>query len=287
VSGTKRFHNILEMPYKDVQDRIREGCDVCLVPLGSTEKHGAHIPLGTDSFITEWVTKEAAKAADVLHTPLEPFGYSPHHMGIAGEGCGTISLSAATYRGIMHDVARSLIFHGINKIIFVTHHGSNTKPIDEMLRRLRYQTGAFFAYYKTPTERECSVIEDLLEGSKEETPGWHSGELETSAMLALVPDSVYMERAKPDRAHAPRWMGPNFSKTDGTGTVIFQNSENIWVPMEHHEYSDTATIGNPLRGNAEKGWKLLARMVDHLVAFIEEVKHFPTEVKDRSYNDRT
>lgn len=282
----KRFHNILEMPYLDVQERIKGGCDVCLVPLGSTEKHGAHIPLGTDSFITEWVVKKAAEKADVLHTPLEPFGYSPHHMGREDEGCGTITLSAETYRGIMYDIARSLIFHGINKVIFVTHHGSNTKPIDEMMRRLRYQTGAFFSYYKTPTEREFSILEGILEGPPEETPGWHSGELETSAMLALVPDSVRMERAKPDRAHAPKWMGDKFSKIDGTGTVIFQGSENIFVPMEHHEYSDTATIGNPLRGSEEKGRKLLERMVENLAAFTEEVKKFPTEVKDRSFNDR-
>lgn len=282
----KRFHNILEMPYLDVQERIKGGCDVCLVPLGSTEKHGAHIPLGTDSFITEWVVKKAAEKADVLHTPLEPFGYSPHHMGREGEGCGTITLSAETYRGIMHDIAKSLIFHGINKVIFVTHHGSNTKPIDEMMRRLRYETGAFFSYYKTPTERECNVLEGILEGPKEETPGWHSGELETSAMMALVPDSVYMERAKQDWAHAPEWMGEKFSKWDGTGTVVFQDSENIWVPMEHHEYSDTATIGNPHRGSNDKGWKLLERMVGNLSAYAEEVKHFPTEVTDRSFNDR-
>ena len=62
-----------------------------------------------------------------------------------------------------------------------------------------------------------------------------------------------MDRAKADRAHAPKWMGPNFSKKDGTNTVMFQGSENIFVPMLHHEYSDTATIGNPLRSSVEQG----------------------------------
>jgi len=60
-----------------------------------------------------------------------------------------------------------------------------------------------------------------------------------------------MERAKPDRAHAPSgWAA--FSKKDGTNTVIFQSSENIFVPMLHHEYSDTATIGNPQRSSEEQ-----------------------------------
>lgn len=281
-----KARNLLAMPYTDVRDKMRQpGGDIVLVPLGSTEKHGAHIPLGCDSYITIRVTELAAEMADVMHTPLLPFGYSPHHMGRPNEGCGTITLAAETYRRVLHDIARSLIYHGFNKIIYVSHHGSNTKPIDEILRALRYDTGAFIAYYKTPTEREVSVLEGLLEGPPEETPGWHAGELETAAMMALVPDSVFMERAVQDRAHAPRWMGPAFSKTDGTGTVIFQGSENITIPMEHHEYSDTATIGNPFRATAEKGHKILQRMAEHLAAFVEEVKKFDiADVKRREWS---
>ena len=93
-----------------------------------------------------------------------------------------------------------------------------------------------------------------------------------------------MDRAKADRAHAPRWMGPAFSKKDGTNTVIFQNSENIFVPMLHHEYSDTATIGNPLRSNEKQGNAVFERIANHLAAFLEEVKKFdfkvPTEKRD-------
>ena len=81
--------------------------------------------------------------------------------------------------------------------------------------------------------------------------------------------SIFMERAKPDRAHAPKWMGPAFSKKDGTNTVIFQNSENIFVPMLHHEYSDTATIGNPLRSSEEQGNAVFERISDHLAAFLK------------------
>ncbi|WP_172958827.1 creatininase family protein [Thermus scotoductus] len=282
----KRLRNLLEMPYVDVAERLREGCDLVLVPVGSTEKHGPHIPLGTDSFITYHVTQKAAEMADVLHTPLMPFGYSPHHMGLPGEGTGSVTLAAETYRRVLHDIARSLIYHGFRKIIFVSHHGSNTKPIDEILRALRYTTGAFLAFYKTPTEREIELLKGILEGPPEETPGWHSGELETSAMMALVPDSVFMDRAREGRAHAPAWMGPAFSKKDGTGTVIFQGSENIWVPMEHHEYADWATIGNPFRATAEKGHKILEKMAEHLAAFVEEAKKFPVELKTMDFPER-
>ncbi len=283
--GRKR--NLLSMSSAEVAERLREpGQDTVMVPLGSTEKHGAHIPLGTDSYITMTAVVMASELADCLYTPLMPFGYSPHHMGRLGEGAGTITLQAETYRRVMHDIALSLVFHGFRRIVFVSHHGSNTKPIDEVLRYLRYRTGAFFAFYKTPTEREISLLQGVLENPPEETPGWHSSELETACVMAVHEQLVDMRRAVADRAHAPRWMGEAFHKVDGTGTVIFQGSENIWVPMEHHEYSDTAVIGNPFRANPEKGMEIFRRMARHLADFIQEVRRFPVEVRSVDFPER-
>jgi len=289
-ADTGRKHNILAMSYAQVQERLQEGNqDVVLVPMGSTEKHGAHIPLGTDSYVTMEVVERTARAADVCYSPLVPFGYSPHHMGRHLEGAGTITLKAETYRRVMTDVARSLIYHGFRKILFVSHHGSNTKPIDEVMRQLRYDTGAYISYYKTPTERDASVIQDLFDNPPEETPGWHSSELETSVLMATAESAeglVDMSRAVEDRAHAPAYMTDAFSKTDGTGTVKFQGSENIWVPMEHHEYSDTATIGNPFRSSRDKGLAMLERMAAHLTDYVNEVRQFKVEVTYSDYPER-
>lgn len=286
-SDVERKHNLLAMSFSEVRDRLREdGQDVALVSLGSSEKHGAHIPLGTDSYVTMEVVKRTAEAADVMYTPLVPFGYSPHHMGEHLEGTGTITLRAETYRRVMHDIARSLIFHGFTKIVFVSHHGSNTKPIDEIMRQLRYETGAFISYYKTPTERDASVVQDLFDNPPEETPGWHSSELETSVIMATGDDLVHMDRAVEDRAHAPAYMTDRFSKLDGTATVKFEGSENIWVPMEHHEYCDTAVIGNPFRATKEKGLAMLERMSAHLTNYVAEVRQFKVEITKSDYPER-
>lgn len=286
-ANAQRKHNVLALSFAEVQERLAEGGqDVVLVALGSTEKHGAHIPLGTDSYVTMEVVRRAAEAADVLYTPLVPFGYSPHHMGRHLEGAGTITLRAETYRRIMHDIARSLIYHGFTKIIFVSHHGSNTKPIDEVMRQLRYQTGAYISYYKTPTERDASVVQELFENPPEETPGWHSSELETATLMATADGLVDMDRAVQDRAHAPAYMTDSFSKIDGTATVKFQGSENIFVPMEHHEYCDTAVIGNPFRATKEKGLAMLDRMSAHLSAYVHEVRKFSVEISYSDYPER-
>jgi creatinine amidohydrolase len=288
VDGERdRKHNLLTMSFSEVEERIGEtGQDVVLVPLGSTEKHGAHIPLGTDSYVTMEVVQRVTAATDVMYSPLMPFGYSPHHMGRHLEGAGTVTLQAETYRRVMYDVARSLIYHGFTKIVYVSHHGSNTKPIDELMRALRYQTGAFVAFYKTPTEREATVVQDVFENPPEETPGWHSSELETSCLMATADELVHMDRAVEDRAHAPAYMGDSFSKIDGTGTVKFQGSENIWVPMEHHEYCDTAVIGNPFRATKDKGLQMFDRMAAHLRDFVFEVREFDVEVRNSEFEER-
>ncbi len=282
--------DLLELPWTDVAEWIKDGNDVVMIPIGSLEKHGHHVPLGVDSYTTMGSVERAAVKARVIYSPLMPIGHSPHHMGEAGWGTGTISLPAETYRQVLYAIGRSLIFAGFNKLVYVSHHGTNMGPQGEVLRTLRAETGCFCAYYKTPTERDCAVVADLMVGPPEETPGWHAGELETSTTMAymrakgIYEDSVKMERAKQDRAHAPKWMGPAFTKSDGTSTVKFQGSENIFVPMLHHEYSDTATIGNPLRSNEEQGEKVFERISDHLAAFLNEVKKFdfkvPAEKRD-------
>ncbi|EKD21872.1 MAG: hypothetical protein ACD_87C00293G0001 [uncultured bacterium] len=152
-----------------------------------------------------------------------------------------------------------------------------------MLRRLRYETGCFTCWYMTPTERKLQVVQDIFE----EKIAWHSGEMETSTSLANDESTVHMDRAHVHKAHAPEWMGPAFAKTDGVPTVIFQGSENIWVPMEHHEYVEEATIGDPFLGTKEKGEKYFDKSSDNLADFANEVKKINVTIKDRNYDTRS
>lgn len=286
-------NNLLEVAPVDLDEWL-ERTDTVLIPIGSCEKHGDHVPLGTDSYITIETVERAAEKADVPYTPLLPFGYSPHHMGeqyqedgdyVTG---GTVTLRGETLRAMIQDIGRSLIFHGFDKLVFVSQHGSNTKVIDEALRELRYDTECFTCWYKTPTERTIDVVEDIVEGGSDETPGWHAGEMETAMVMAHDEDLVKMDRANEDSAHAPEWLSDEFSKHDGMPQVEFKGSENIWIPMEHHEYSDTATIGNPFRASVEEGESILERNSSHLAAFANEAEEFDFTVPEekRAYPDR-
>jgi creatinine amidohydrolase len=214
----RKSWNMAEMSYDEVAAILKVN-DTVMIPMGSHEKHGAHCPLGTDSMTTMGVVRIAGELAETPYTPLIPVGYSPHHMGEVGQGAGTLTFSGNTYRAVVYDLAMSMIYHGFNKIVFVTHHGSNSKVVDDVLR------GCFTCWCKTPTERDYVILGDIIEGPPEETPGWHAGEVETSTVMAWDESLIDMDKAKQDRTHAPHWMGDKFSKRDGSGTVTFMDSE--------------------------------------------------------------
>ena len=113
---------------------------------------------------------------------------------------GTITVRAATLNALIHDISKSLIHHGFNRLIFVNGHTSNVKVVDPVMRKLRYETGALIAMYKPYGERYLGLIEDVLENPPEETPGWHASEQETSIMLAYNGSNVRMDRAVEGKA---------------------------------------------------------------------------------------
>jgi creatinine amidohydrolase len=257
-----------------------------LIPIASTEQHGPHLPLSTDTVTAYEVSKRAAEQADVLYTPTVWTGYSPQHMRGPGQGMGTITIRAETLNNLLYDIARSLIHHGFNKLIFVNGHGSNVKVIDPLLRRIRYDTGALVAFYKPYAERYMGLIKDLMENPPDETPGWHSSELETSQMLAHNAELVRMERAAATETHIPRWLPAAFSKADGAPDVQFKGYQYFQFPMDHDEFTDTGVIGNPLRATAEKGEEAFRRYADHLVAAIAELSKVDVHVHTREFRER-
>ncbi|MBI3759915.1 MAG: TIGR03620 family F420-dependent LLM class oxidoreductase, partial [Deltaproteobacteria bacterium] len=105
--------------YLDVREWLLE-TDIVLIPLGSTEQHGRHLPVCTDSIATEVPCMLAAELANVPYYQLIPFGYSPQHFHPVGTASGTVTLSAATYQNVLYEVGRSLIHNGFNKLIFAT-----------------------------------------------------------------------------------------------------------------------------------------------------------------------
>ncbi len=278
-----KIYNLYELGYLDVQEWLKE-TDVVLVPIGSCEQHGRHLPVSVDGLAALQAVERAARKADVPHTPLIWFGYSPQHLGGPGQGFGTITLRPETYQALLYDVGRSLIHMGFNKVVFATGHTSNTKVIDGMMRRLRYETGALPCLFRADSEATPVLVKELLENPPEETPGWHGSEIETSTTMAYKESIVHLDRTDKDFTHAPRWLPQDrFTKQNGSAYVNYKGQDMVYIPMDHREYSDTGLIGNPFRASAEKGDKILDIVSDYFAAFIRELKEFKVEATDRDY----
>jgi creatinine amidohydrolase len=278
--------NMGHLCYPDIQEYLKHK-DIVMVPVASLEQHSYHCPLLTDSLHCEAITQIAADYAQVLYTPQLWVGYSPHHMGPPNLGLGTCTVRAETWRNMMHDICRSLIHHGFNKVIIVTGHASNMKIIDPLMRSLKYETGALIGVCKPWAENYLGIVADVLEGPPEETPGWHAGELETSQVLSVDEKLVRMDRAiKAERTKTPPFLPEAFLKKDGTPSVEFEGYNYFVFPMEHREFSDTGLIGNPLRATKEKGAEANRRFGEHLGRALKELEKVAVEVKNREWLDR-
>jgi creatinine amidohydrolase len=285
MKNGNRIHNIQELGAGDIQKRIKDGLDTILIPMGSCERHGnPYTPLGLDGLVSAAVVERTARETDVLHTPLMPFGYAPEHFGKEGEGCGTISFRAETYRCILEEISRSLLYHGFSKLIFVSLHSSNVTVAEEVLLSLRTKTGAFVAFYGG---RENKTALEII-GS---APDRLSSDIECSVAMALME-----QRFKSDdflshgyRVHAPQWLGKSFYKRAGTGiSVGFKDAENITLGMDDFEYVSSISHEKKRQSEAtpEKGHRLLDALASHLTAFVNEVKSLEVDVKKRSYPER-
>ncbi len=280
-----RSWDLGNLTYIDIAEYLKHK-DTILIPMASLEQHGPHLPLYTDTITAIEIASRVAEMIAVLHTPPIWTGYSPQHMYAPGSGRGTITLRSTTLLNLIYDVGRSLIHHGFNRLIFVNGHGSNVKVVDPILRKLRYETGALIGFVKPYMENYVGILEGLMENPVEETPGWHSSELETSQDLAWDDSLVRMERADFTKAHIPEFLPKTFAKKDGMPDVEFEDYKYFTFPMDHHEFIDSGTIGNPTRATKEKGEEAFRRLSEHVARGVMELMKVPVEVHTRAFIDR-
>lgn len=278
-------HNLAELAYPDIQAYLAH-CDLVLVPMASTEQHGPHLPLCTDSVTAYEVASRVARLNNMLYTPTVWTGYSPQHMAGPGEGRGTITVRSATLQALLYDIARSLIHHGFNKILFVNGHGSNVKVIDPVLRRIRYDTGALVGCCLPYMERYVGLMDGLMENPADETPGWHASELETSQMLAHNKDLVRMDRAVQTLTQVPSWLPKTFGKKDGAPDIQFEGYSYFQFPMDHHEFTESGVIGNPERATVEKGEEAFRRYAEHVARAVAALNDVEVTIHQREFVDR-
>ncbi len=180
-----------------------------ILPLGATEQHGPHLPVGTDALVIEHIARAAAaEAADrvpVLVAPTLPFGSSHHHLPFGG----TMSLSTETFYRVVYDLGETLITSGFRRIFLLNGHGGNDDLIRVVARdlALKHPVSIAAALYAT-IAWDALIKEQAYVGGR--LPG-HSGAFETSLILALRPELVKERRPhreQPGESDPRSFYGP-------------------------------------------------------------------------------
>ncbi len=262
VRSLERFF-ISEMTTEEVKKAL-EKTDMVMVPFGSTEQHSKHLPLGTDSIITYEVTKKAAekinKEFPVLVAPLISIGKSIEHMAFDG----TITFQRETLAKIVMDISRSMIKHGFKKIVLINGHGGNTRLLGDLLKDIRYETGAFATLIGLwSTALLHDALKKITDTKKCEV--FHAGLLETSFMMVLRPDLVHEDKIQ---------KGIPFRYTEETGFKYHKlvGSKLGGFSWLTKDLSKSGIIGDPTKATKEIGETVINHVVDEICAILRETK---------------
>jgi creatinine amidohydrolase len=209
---------------------------VAVVPVGATEQHGPHLPVGTDTFAVSHIAWAAAEAtagrATVVVTPTLPFGSSHHHLPFGG----TISFSTETYYRAVREIVESLIGTGFRAVLLLNGHGGNRDIIGLVARDLS-QTHPVHLAAASYWEIAHGALAETAWGRTGDVPG-HAGAFESSLVLALRPDAVVETLPHRDEAEIARLRRPS-------GLIRIESQAN-WTGIDG--YTDS-----PHAASAEAG----------------------------------
>jgi creatinine amidohydrolase len=267
ASETSKALVLQEMSWVDVKEYLKTN-DMAIIPLGSTEQHGPHLPLGTDDYEAMGISKLISEKTGVVIVPVLLVGYSIYHSGFPG----TLSLKPETMEAVLFETVEVLIKHGFRRFMFLNYHGGNNITHDSVIRRINHTTIGIAV--------GIGIGDSIQKPEDEEFFDWHAGKGETSIMLYLKPESVRMDRAeKPVITFTPKVkeLQELAKKQPELNNVL---GKLLVVPAEtgkggaSHEVSSNGvwSFNDPRTASAEIGEKSVKKMVDTAVSFIEAWK---------------
>ena len=247
----KNIH-IEEMNWPDIKEAISNGFYRVVVGIGSTEQHGPHLPLKTDAAIADEIVLRVAKGlGNTLIAPTIRVGCSDHHLAFPG----TISIQPSTLQSIIFDYVGSLKKHGFKTAVFISTHGGNFSTMQIAIEKLQNK----FPDFKTIGYTDLfAFMEPMYQVAKEsgipiDEGGAHAGEIETSKMMAIHPNSVTMNRFEPG------YVGP-----------LGSEELNIILKKGMPALTKNGILGDPAKSTSERGQKYIEKLAEFLVAEIKK-----------------
>jgi len=252
-----------EMSHPEIQEYLKTS-DMLLVPLGSTEQHGTHLPLGTDSYEALTLATEISRRTGIVVAPLVWVGYSEYHNGYPG----TVSVSTDTLAQFLFECCEGLVRQGFRRILFFNYHGGNSVAQALVIQRINHRTPAVAVAIGVGGSLKVEADEEFFD--------WHAGVSETSIMLHVRPDLVRMDRAEKPVLHFTPETATLLEKARTDPRLEAVLSGRLGVPLvtgkggTSRELSSTGvwSFGDPKAATAERGAKECQAWVDAAVSFI-------------------
>ena len=234
---------------------------VVLLPIGTVEQHGPHLPVNADNMVAEYVALRAATRSGALVAPPINYGYSAMFRKFPG----TLSVRPETLTNMLRDVCQALLSHGFRRLIFVNNHGGNEPVCEQIARELRSAQDILIGNVY-PWNLGYQLMQDTYE-DPEHAYG-HGAEPETSAMMAMFPEDVLSNRLEAadyeDANEEWQPLGPDTVTVPGhkVGGTVYLDSDDI---------TRNGVTGDGSVATADRGQVWVERVLDFTVDF---VKHF-------------
>lgn len=231
---------------------VERSASTAVVPLGIVEKHGPHLPLGTDLLAARELVRRAAKDEYVLVFPSYYFGqiFEARHQP------GTLAYSERLIWDLLQETIDEIARNGIRKIVLVNGHGGNNSFLPFFCQaQLARRKGYAVYLFQPATDAEA---DPAIQGLRKTAMDMHGGEVETSSLLAHRPDLVHPERAATQSG----------ADQGRLGTALADAYTAIWwyARFPNHYAGD----GSP--ANRELGERVLAAQAKQLAAMLRAVK---------------
>lgn len=262
-------HRYERLTWPEINEAVAQN-KVIVLPVGSVEQHGHHLPLDVDVKLAASVCLAAGEQspADMLVMPPVSYGYCHHVMDFPG----TINLQPTTFVNLLLDITRSVAYHGFKRILLVNGHGSNAPLVEQAGRQTNLQTDALcctLSWWQLAADFWNTEV-------RESGPGGcaHACELETSMYLHLDGEGVRRDRVRgalPEFvtgvSGGEEWQWVDLTLGAGPATIISWTSG----------YSETGSFGAPELATEEKGQRMFDQSVDRLVALVKWLRDRPAE----------
>ena len=252
----KRWGKVLwqEMTRPEFEQALWEQAMV-IIPTGSTEQHGPHLPVSCDINNSYSIALEAARRIEDFRLIVAPpvwSGFSPHHIDFPG----TISLHLHTFEDLMIQVCMSIYRHGFRKVFILNGHGGNNAPLNSIVQQLVQEK----VYVATVTWWNL-VVQELWDIGESPSGGMsHACEAETSLQMLLQPQAVNLD-ARVKEMHPPLM---SMAKND------FRESGPIAYGFDFKRQTQHGVFGDPTLATLEKGQRIFDAGVNKVLLALRE-----------------